>query len=587
MTLDYINDKLESLPSHLKQFMVNQHYENYTPINHAVWRYVMRLNTDYLGRVAHASYLDGLKKTGITLDKIPDIKDMNRILNEIGWAACTVDGFINPQAFMEFQKYQVLVIAADIRQLNHIEYTPAPDIIHEAAGHAPIISDEAYAKYLSYFGEIGSKAFSSGVDFELFEAIRHLSIIKEDPYTKPEDIEKGEHRIKEISERLGTPSEMSLIRRLHWWTVEYGLSGTVENPQIYGAGLLSSIGESVWCMTDAVQKIPYSIDAANYDFDITKPQPQLFVTPNFDFLTQVLEEFAETMAFKKGGVYGLNLAKDSKDLASVVFSGGATISGILRDFDQNSNNEATYIYFAGPSAISEGNQQLVNHGVDYHKDGFSSPVGKWKNINILPEKLNASDLQKLGIIEGKNVHIEFESGVHVNGVLKSSTYAKNGNLMLLSFDDCTVMNGDKKMFDPSWGVFDMAIGSIITSVYSGAADVFTYPVTLQMPSDKTHKIEYDAHTKHLMSLYQTIRDVRDGNKEKSNLAIVWNDLKTQHSNDWLGALELYELVQNDSEYVEMKDEVYAYLKHLSQVNKEYTKLINDGLALCGVTPEKV
>jgi phenylalanine-4-hydroxylase len=48
-----------------------------------------------------------------------------------------VDGFIPPNAFMEFQAYNVLVIASDIRQLEHIEYTPAPDIIHEGAGHAP------------------------------------------------------------------------------------------------------------------------------------------------------------------------------------------------------------------------------------------------------------------------------------------------------------------------------------------------------------------------------------------------------------------------------------------------------------------
>jgi phenylalanine-4-hydroxylase len=59
---------------------------------------------------------------------------------------------------------------------------------------------------------------------------------------------------------MGELSEMAQIRNLHWWTVEYGLIGTLDNPKIYGAGLLSSIG--AWCMTDEVQKIPYSIDAA-------------------------------------------------------------------------------------------------------------------------------------------------------------------------------------------------------------------------------------------------------------------------------------------------------------------------------------
>jgi phenylalanine-4-hydroxylase len=136
---------------------------------------------------AHQSYIwNGLEQTGISIDAIPDIDTMNRILSKIGWAAVTVDGFIPPAAFMEFQAYNVLVIAADIRPIDQIEYTPAPDIIHEAAGHAPIIADPEYAEYLRYFGEIGSKAFSSSADFALYEAIRHLSILKADPNTPTE-----------------------------------------------------------------------------------------------------------------------------------------------------------------------------------------------------------------------------------------------------------------------------------------------------------------------------------------------------------------------------------------------------------------
>jgi phenylalanine-4-hydroxylase len=79
---------------------------------------------------------------------------------------------------MEFQAYNVLVIASDIRQLEHIEYTPAPDIIHEGAGRA-IIANPEYAEYLRRFGEIGCKAISSDTDYQMYEAIRLLSIVKE------------------------------------------------------------------------------------------------------------------------------------------------------------------------------------------------------------------------------------------------------------------------------------------------------------------------------------------------------------------------------------------------------------------------
>lgn len=129
------------------------------------------------------------------------------------------------------QAYNVLVIASDIRQLENIEYTPAPDIIHEGAGHAPIIANPEYAEYLRRFGEIGCKAISSAKDYELYNAVRHLSIIKEANGTPQNEIEEAEKHIEHLQENMGEPSEMALIRNLHWWTVEYGLIGTVDTPK--------------------------------------------------------------------------------------------------------------------------------------------------------------------------------------------------------------------------------------------------------------------------------------------------------------------------------------------------------------------
>jgi phenylalanine-4-hydroxylase len=89
----------------------------------------------------------------------------------------------------------VLVIASDIRQLEHIEYTPAPDIIHEGAGHA-IIANPEYAEYLRRFGEIGCKAISSDTDYQMYEAIRLLSIVKEGrhPQATIDEAEKSSRR---------------------------------------------------------------------------------------------------------------------------------------------------------------------------------------------------------------------------------------------------------------------------------------------------------------------------------------------------------------------------------------------------------
>ena len=88
------NPILERLPKHLQQFIKPQNYNDYTAINQAVWRYVMRKNVEYLSTVAHKSYLDGLKQTGISIESIPNMYGMNRILKDIGWAAVAVDGFV-------------------------------------------------------------------------------------------------------------------------------------------------------------------------------------------------------------------------------------------------------------------------------------------------------------------------------------------------------------------------------------------------------------------------------------------------------------------------------------------------------------
>jgi phenylalanine-4-hydroxylase len=414
------------LPGYLRQYIVYQDYNKYTSIDHAVWRYIMRLNYDFLKDKAHTSYIDGLKKTGISTERIPELTEMNEILSKIGWGAVCVDGFIPPSAFMEFQAYKILVIAADMRNINHIEYTPAPDIVHEAAGHAPIITDPAYAEYLRLFGEIGSKAISSKKDNELYEAIRKLSILKENSNTTEKQMEEAEQQLTEIQNNMGQASEMARLRNLHWWTVEYGLIGSLDKPQIYGAGLLSSIGESAGCLGPEVKKIPYSIAAADYSFDITTKQPQLFVCKDFAHLTEVLNEFADTMALRKGGTYGLSHAIESNTLACCQLSSGLQVSGIFNKMLLNSINEVVYFNARGPSMLSENDKMLIGHGKDYHKDGFGSPVGKLKGIEKPLEEMKIKELENMNIRIGKKSNLIFESGVELEGIPVSVYQIKFG-----------------------------------------------------------------------------------------------------------------------------------------------------------------
>ena len=571
------NPLIDRLPEHLKQFIKPQVYEDYTPINQAVWRYVMRKNVDYLSKVAHNSYLEGLQKTGLEIDNIPNMYGMNRILKEIGWAAVAVDGFIPPNAFMEFQAYNVLVIACDIRQLEHIEYTPAPDIIHEGAGHAPIIANPEYAEYLRRFGEIGCKAISSARDYELYEAIRLLSILKEAEDTPEEEIKKAEEQVDFLQNNMGELSEMSKIRNLHWWTVEYGLIGTIEDPKIYGAGLLSSIGESAWCMTNNVKKIPYDISAADQSFDITKPQPQLYVTPDFAQLSQVLEEFANKMALRTGGLSGIKKLINSNALGTIELSTGLQISGLFSNVIED-ERKPVYVQTSGKTALSYREKELVGHGTEYHAEGFGSPIGKLKGINLAIEEMSPRDLGAYAIYEGEQVTLEFEGNIIVKGEIITGSRNLQGEILLIKFKNCTVTHNDKILFQPEWGIYDMAVGKKVISAFSGPADVNSFDMINHVPSSQTIKQKKSVEREELEKLYASIRNIRENKSTTITLKEAFAAVTSGHPNDWLLSVEIAELAQKEGN----SDLVNKVLNHLENVKTNRPKiahLVTNGLEL--------
>ena len=576
---DYQNTQVANLPLHLRKYIVPQDYEKYTPIDHAVWRYVMRQNYSYLKNVAYYPYIPGLKKAGLTIEKIPSLQEINDALTLIEWGAVTVDGFIPPAAFMEFQAYRVLVIAADIRQLEHIEYTSAPDIIHESAGHAPIISDTKYNQYLSYLGSIGTKALFSSKDYALYESIRALSILKELPNVDQKELDEAEALVLYNQQNLGTPSEMALLSRLQWWTVEYGLIGSLDQPKIYGAGLLSSIGESASCMDPKVKKIEYTIDALSYGYDITKEQPQLFVTPTFQNLIDVLKQFESTMAYRVGGLESVLKAIECKNICTAVFSSGLQVSGVFSKVATDVHHAIKYINTMGPTSLAFKDQLIQGHDVHYHAHGFGSPVGKLKDATKSLEDYTAADLLLAGIIIDKVVALNFENGIMVEGKLVSQTYMEE-KLVLLSFADCKVTDKEGQVFfEPAWGMFDMAIGDTIVSVFNGSADKNTLEDQLYVSEQSTHQPSYTAKDLQYQSLFKQIRTYREQGKSDDSLNQIWQAIKNEFETDWLGAMELLELADTMPSEQALANELRTYLNAQSVTYPAYSKLIRDGLKI--------
>lgn len=572
--------KKTEIPSHLKPFVSTQHYDQYTPVNHAVWRYIMRQNHSFLKDVAHPAYVNGLQSSGINIDAIPKVEEMNECLAPSGWGAVTIDGLIPGVAFFDFQGHGLLPIATDIRKVENIEYTPAPDIVHEAAGHAPILLDSTYAKYVKRFGQIGAKAFSTKEEHEAFEAVRTLTIVKESPTSTPEEVEVAENTVIEKQNLVSGLSEAEQISRLFWWTVEYGLIGNIDAPKIYGAGLLSSVGESKHCLTDAVEKVPFSIEACTgTTYDVTKMQPQLFVCESFEELTEALEKFSETMAFKTGGTEGLEKAIRSENHATAELSSGLQITGTFTETIKNDTGEVIYMRTNTPTALAIHNKQLANHSTSVHNDGFGTPVGLLEG-NITLEDCTEEKLQSLGITIGNSVELTFASGIHVKGTV-TDTIKNNEKIALISFMDCTVTHKDRLLFDPSWGAFDMAVGSTITSVFPGAADAAAF-----FPMDEEiQKTPGPLVLTELERMYQTVRDIRNENivhdAHADQLVAIQEVLNKFYPKEWLLRLEILELLLQHNKGHETSA---ALLKQLSTftTDEAVTRLINNGLALLQV-----
>jgi phenylalanine-4-hydroxylase len=570
------NELIDRLPKHLKQFIKPQNYEDYSPINQAVWRYVMRRLLNYLTEVAHSSYLTGLEKTGVSIQEIPNMYGMNRILKEIGWAAVAVDGFIPPNAFMEFQAYKVLVIASDIRQLENIEYTPAPDIIHESAGHAPIIANPDYAEYLRRLGDIGSKAILSKHDMDLYEAVRKLSILKEAEGSNKEEINAVEMKVHELQNTKVELSEMAQIRNLQWWTVEYGLIGDLNKPKIYGAGLLSSIGESISCLKSDVKKIPYTMAAAQQPFDVTKPQPQLYVTPSFPHLMQVLEEFADTLSLRRGGSEGVQKLIESQMVGSIELTTGLQVSGKFSRVILDNNNKVVFFQTKGPSALAYREKELIGHGISYHKNGISSPLGRLKNINLAIEDMGPNDLKANHFYDGKWLSFVFESGIKVEGLNITGIRNAQGKLILIRLKDCTITYKNEYLFLPEHGIYDMIIGRNIVSAFAGAADSNSFPNLYAESSTLTIKPSKNKAVKKLEKYYSVVRNYR---KEKKNnpelLKNLFEEVTTLYPKEWLLFVEIIEL-SNDAKLNQL---IKNYFDELISLNPELDSLISDGIKL--------
>ena len=178
-----------------------------------------------------------------------------------------------------------------MRARSQLGYTPVPDILHEAAGHLPMLECPEYRAFLTKLGKVGAEVRLTDTDIALYEKQKAVAELTADVGVDKNELDRAQENLAETFRRVSNEeiSKARQVARFHWWTVEYGLIGS--DHLIYGAGLLSSAAEAAEYRN--VEHIPLSVECCELGFEIDHAQPCLFVAQSWDQLDRELDKLAE------------------------------------------------------------------------------------------------------------------------------------------------------------------------------------------------------------------------------------------------------------------------------------------------------
>jgi phenylalanine-4-hydroxylase len=226
----------------LKQNLT-QVYENYTSEDKAVWKILFERQWDLLKDLAAPEFLNALKKIGFVPDKIPDFRETNFILGKsTGWKLEVVEGIISESDFFDLLSQKRFPATTWLRKMSELDYLPEPDMFHDVFGHVPLLIDNQFSNFFEEFGKLGVKY-------------------------------KNE------------PQIVQMLGRIYWFTIEFGLMKSKNGLQIYGAGILSSHGESRYSVGKEPSHLPFDAKIImNTPFENDKIQDKYFVIESFEQL---------------------------------------------------------------------------------------------------------------------------------------------------------------------------------------------------------------------------------------------------------------------------------------------------------------
>lgn len=223
----------------------------YTDEEQGIWQHVAGRLEELHQEHASPFYLRAKRDLGITTERIPQLTEMNRRLKELtGFRLAPIEGLVETRGFLSWLSYRTMLSTQYIRHHSRPDYTPEPDIVHEAIGHIPMFTNRSFADYSQFVG-IGAK--------------------------------------------MATDEQLEELGRLYWFTVEFGLVQDGDAVKAYGAGLLSSYGELEHAFSKEVDRRPFNLEEViNHDYTYSDMQPVLYVIPSYAELKAVTKQYIES-----------------------------------------------------------------------------------------------------------------------------------------------------------------------------------------------------------------------------------------------------------------------------------------------------
>lgn len=229
---------------------MNQDYSLYTDEDHQVWQILYERQIGQLQGKATQAYLDGIKQVGFQPDRIPNFEAVNAVLEAAtGWRIYVVPGLIPAAQFFDLLRTRNFCATTWLRKMSELDYLEEPDMFHDVFGHVPLLTNQPLADFVVQLSELA------------YQYVEH-------------------------------PVALEAIQRLYWYTIEFGLIQESEGLRIYGAGILSSSGETDFSLFSAEpQRLPYEpVRIMQMPFIKERYQDQYFVIDSFEQLIQSMPE---------------------------------------------------------------------------------------------------------------------------------------------------------------------------------------------------------------------------------------------------------------------------------------------------------